>query len=92
MAEPGRAACICNDDREFVTTERWALVSWHLAHGDALSTTQIAELVGIGRQAAWEGMQKLSRVIPVLCFDGEWMPAVMAEALYVDDLPNCETM
>ena len=83
--EPGRAACN-GDDREYVATERVGVIVWQLAHGDALTTAQVAEIAGISYNGAYRMLQKLSRAIPILCFDGEWMPAAMAEILYVNDL------
>jgi len=83
--EPGRAACN-GDDREYVATERVGVIVWQLAHGDTLTTAQVAVLAALSYSGAHKMMQKLSRSIPILCFDGEWMPAVMAEVLYVDDL------
>ena len=82
--EPGRAACN-GDDREYVATERVGVIVWQLAHGDALTTAQVAEIAGVTHEGARQMLLKLSRAIPILCFDGEWMPAVMAEVLYVEE-------
>jgi len=84
--EPGRAACMCAEEREYITTERVAVIVWQLADGEALTTAQVAEIAGISRQGAFQMLQKLARVIPILCFDGEWMPAVVAEVLCPDEL------
>lgn len=85
MAEPGRAACLCAEEREYVTTERISVIVWQLAEGEALTTAQVAELAGISHDGAYKMLQKMSRAIPILCFDGEWMPAVMAEIKYLED-------
>jgi len=85
MIEPGRAACLCADEREYITTERVAVIVWQLAHGEALSTAQVAEIAGITQRGARQMLEKLSRVIPILPFGGEWMPAVMAEILCPDE-------
>jgi len=86
VTEPGREACLCAEEREYVATERVGVIVWHLAHGDALTTAQVADLAGVSRQGAYQMLQKLSRAIPILCFSGEWMPAVMAEVLCPDEL------
>lgn len=71
-----------SDCEDYVATERVGLIVWHLAHGEALTTAQVAELAGITPSGARRMLYKLSRSIPILCFSGEWMPSVMAEALY----------
>jgi len=88
MTEPGRAACqtIINDECEYVPTERGALVGWHLAHGEALTTRQAADLLGVTMGTARRIMNKISRAIPIMCYEGEWMPQVMAEVLFCDDI------
>lgn len=45
--------------------ERAALVAWHLAHGDAMLTSQVAELAGITQSGALKLMTGLSRVLPI---------------------------
>ena len=85
--QPERAACN-GAEREFIPTERIGLIVWQLAHGEALTVNQVADIAGITYQGAWRMLEKLSRAIPILCFGGEWMPAVMAEALYVADFPD----
>lgn len=89
MTEPGRAA-YNGDDREYVATERVGVIVWQLAHGDTLTTAQVAELAELSYSGAHKMMQKLTRSIPILCFNGEWMPAVMAEVLYIDDLDESD--
>ena len=46
-------------------TERVGLVVWHLAHGEAMQTRDVAEMTGL----TWDGAQKLmirlSRMVPV---------------------------
>ena len=52
-------------ESEYTPREKVALVVWHLAHGDGLSTANVAEMTGLTRQGAWELMVCLSRVIPI---------------------------
>jgi len=46
-------------------TERAALVTWHLCHGESLQTRKVAEMTGLTMQGAWQLMQRLSRTIPI---------------------------
>jgi len=55
-------------------TERAALVTWHLCHGEAMQTRDIASLTGLGMAGAWVLMQRLSRAIPIYQDDrGFWV-------------------
>jgi len=49
----------------YTAHERATIVSWRLAEGAALSTREIAEMVGVTRQAAHYMMDSISRVAPV---------------------------
>ena len=61
-------------------TERAALVTWHLCHGEAMQTRQIAEITGLGMAGAWVLMQRLSRVIPIYQDDrGFWLVCAFLE-------------
>ena len=92
MAEPGRAACLCAEEREYVATERVGLVVWHLAHGEAMTIRQVADMAGITARGARQMLEKLSRAIPIMCWRGEWMPQVMAEVLYLDELDESDEL
>ena len=52
-------------DRETVTTERIARVTWALSEGQALTTRQAAALAGISTRGAWSMLDKLCRVLPI---------------------------
>jgi predicted DNA-binding protein (UPF0251 family) len=57
---------------DLITTERVGIVVHRLAHGEAGSTLEIAEWVGLTRQSAWKMLDKLSRVIPIVLVNGRW--------------------
>ena len=61
-------------------TERAALVTWHLAHGEAMQTRDVANLTGLGMAGAWILMQRLSRAIPIYQDDrGFWIVCTCRE-------------
>jgi len=61
-------------------TERAALVTWHLAHGEAMQTRDVAEMTGLGMAGAWILMVRLSRVIPIYQDDcGRWLVCAFQE-------------
>jgi len=47
------------------TTEASGLLSWHLAHGDAVTNEQAAQLTGLDPHSAYQMLCRLSRVIPI---------------------------
>ena len=51
-------------------SERVALVTWHLVHGEALTCGQAAQLTGLTRRSVRELLERIGRVLPVQ-FDGE---------------------
>lgn len=61
-----------DDGDDTVTTERVAIVQYRLDNNDSGSTAQIAAWVGLSRQAAWEMLTKMSRVVPIVAIDGRW--------------------
>ena len=66
---------------DLVAQERAAKVTWWLAHGETMTTAQVAEMTGLSRQGAWKMMVNLARVIPICGNDDdEWEAAVMQEA------------
>ena len=65
---------------DLVITERAALVAWHLAQGEAMTTCDVAETVGLCRTAAYKLMTKLARVLPIVHLDGVWMVAFYEES------------
>lgn len=62
-------------------SERVALVAWHLAHGEGLTTQIIAGLTGLSPRGARELMYRISRVIPIyIDDDGFWQVCALREA------------
>jgi hypothetical protein len=67
--------------REFTSQERAALIAWHLAHGEAMTTLQVSELTGSSRQGAYKLMIALSRVLPIYQDEnGFWQVCALREA------------
>ena len=61
-------------------TERAALVTWRLAHGESMQTRDIAEMTGLGMAGAWILMVRLSRAIPIYQDDrGFWVVCAYQE-------------
>jgi hypothetical protein len=60
-----------NKDSDLCPTERIAIVTAALAVGRRLSTADVAALVGISRCGAWEMLNKLSRVLPIMQIRGD---------------------
>jgi hypothetical protein len=58
---------------DMVATERAALVGWWLADGFELTTTEIANRVGLRYKSAWRMMNMIARVVGI-CLDeeGRW--------------------
>jgi hypothetical protein len=53
--------------------ERAALVSWHLAQGEALSNKEIAKMLGIASaHTAFILLCRMSRVICIYYYRGKW--------------------
>jgi len=38
---------------------------WWLAHGEGLTTKQVAQLVGLNENSSWRLMSRISRVLPI---------------------------
>jgi len=66
-------------DEDLVITERAALVAWHLAHGEALTTDNIADLVGVCHSTAYRMMCKLARILPIIHANNHWEALFMHE-------------
>jgi hypothetical protein len=61
-------------------TERAALITWHLAHGEMLQTRDVAEMTGMTMAGAWILMIRLSRVLPIYQDDcGRWLVCAFKE-------------
>lgn len=69
-------------ESEYTPREKVALVVWHLAHGDGLSTANVADMTGLTRQGAWELMICLSRVLPIYQDGGIWQVCTLRELEY----------
>ena len=55
-----------------VVTERAGRVAWRLAQGERLTNKEIQRDTGLGQSGAWLMMGRLSRVLPILFYDGVW--------------------
>ena len=55
-----------------VTTERVGIVVWLLSNGRAMTTAEVAEMVGISHQGAWTLLAKLCRVLPLTLEGTTW--------------------
>ena len=79
MSGNGRKSQTYATEREYVATQRGALVGWWLAEGEALTTRQVADLLGMTCDGARIVLEKVSAVLPIVCIEGEWQPSVMQE-------------
>lgn len=50
---------------EFTSQEKAADVTWRIATGQAVSTSEVAESFSMTYQGAWRLMNTISRVIPI---------------------------
>lgn len=58
---------------EYLPTQRGALIAWHLARGERLTTVEIARLSGVTYDGARRLMEKLSAALPIYQDDcGTW--------------------
>lgn len=64
--------CDVAEEREYVATERAAIIAVHLVTGYVLSTAAIAALLGMTDEGARLLMGKVARVVPVTFEDGAW--------------------
>jgi hypothetical protein len=70
-------------DQDYTAQEKAALVTWHLAHGEELTTAEIALMAGLTFQGAWFLMIRLARVLPIYRNDaGVWAVCVLRELEY----------
>lgn len=64
------------------TTEAAGLLTWHLAHGDAISNDEAAQMTGFSVHGAYKTLCRLSRVIPIYQDDvGLWQTLALKELL-----------
>ena len=70
-------------ETDYTAQERAALIAWHLAHGEELTTAEIALMTGMTWQGAWFLMIHLSHVLPIYRNDtGAWTVCVLKELEY----------
>lgn len=81
MGNGQRLPALEADAAEKVVTERAGEVAWKLATGERLSNQDIQAMTGLGRSGAWLMMGRLSRVLPILFYDGVWSAMFVAEAM-----------
>lgn len=61
------------------TVEATCRLCWHLAHGEAMTTAQAAELIGYSRQGAWHVLSLMSRYWPIYQDDDGFWQLIMAK-------------
>ena len=70
-------------DTDYTAQEKAALVTWHLAHGEGMTTTEIARMTGLTWQGAWLLMTHLAHVLPIYQDDNRrWVVCVLKELEY----------
>ena len=70
-------------DQDYSAQEKAALIAWHLAHGEAMTTAEVASLTGLTWAGAWFLMSRLSRVLPIYRDDaGVWSVCALKELAY----------
>lgn len=57
---------------DYSAYEKAAVVTWALAHGAKLKTSDVEDMTGLSRQGSYKLMQHLSRVLPACKIDGLW--------------------
>jgi hypothetical protein len=68
---------------DYTAQERAALVAWHLAHGEVMTTAEVASVTGLSWAGAWHLMNRLSRVLPIYRDEsGVWAVCVLNELIY----------
>lgn len=61
-------------------SERVALVVWHLAHGEGLTTRQVATMLQMTAGGAWKVLSRVSRVLPIYQdSEGTWQVCFFRE-------------
>ena len=70
-------------DSDYTAQEKAALITWHLAHGEGMTTAEIAMMTGMTWAGAWFLMERLSRVLPIYRDDyGIWLVCALRELEY----------
>ena len=68
---------------EYSAQEKAALIAWHLAHGEGMTTAEVASITGLSWTGAWFLMNRLSRVLPIYRNEsGVWTVSVLQELAY----------
>ena len=68
---------------DYSAQEKAALIAWHLAHGEGMTTGEVASLTGLTQSGAWRLMDRLSRVLPIYRDDGGmWSVCMLKELAY----------
>jgi hypothetical protein len=68
---------------DYTAQERAALIAWHLAHGEGITTAEIANMTGLTWAGAWYLMERLARVLPIYRDDrGYWQVCALKELEY----------
>ncbi len=70
-------------DTDYTAQEKAALIAWHLAHGEGMTTADVASITGLTWGGAWWLMTRLSRVLPIYRDDdGVWAVSACKELEY----------
>lgn len=72
MSDKQRPPALEVDTAEMVVTERAGVIAWELGRGRRLSNHDVQAMTGLGRSGSWLLMGRLSRVLPVVFYDGVW--------------------
>jgi len=76
-------------DPDYTAQEKAALIAWHLAHGEGMTTAEIASLTGLSWQGARHLMDRLARVLPIYQDDvGAWSVCAFKELEYAGIFPR----
>ncbi len=64
---------------EMTAQQRAARITWWLAHGESITTADVARLSGLSWDGAYKMMCNLSGAIPIYCDKGTWQVCAMQE-------------
>lgn len=68
---------------DYTAQEKAALIAWHLAHGEGMTTGEVASMTGLTQAGARFLMNRLVRVLPIYRNkDGIWEVCMPEELAY----------
>lgn len=74
---------MCDDPSELTSIRRTALITYRLAHGEALSVRQVVQMTGLTPSGARNMLRAISNVLPVY-YDAQeraWQLVTLQELL-----------